>query len=60
MPIPPTESNFKEAGKAVKPLIVEDYTTHMGYIDLNDRMQTAIALARKPGSGPKNSSICWT
>jgi hypothetical protein len=60
MPIPPPEGNFKEGGKAVKPLIVEDYTTHMGYVDLNERMQTAAALARKPGNGQKNSSICWT
>jgi hypothetical protein len=53
MPIPPTEGNFKGGGKAVRTLVIEGYTTHMGYIDLNDRMQTATALGRKPGNGQK-------
>jgi hypothetical protein len=59
MHIPPVEHNFKEGGKAVKSLIIEDYTTRMSYVDFSDRRATA--LARKPGSGWENfSSICWT
>jgi hypothetical protein len=34
MHILPVEGNFKEGEKAVKPLITEDYTTHIGYDDL--------------------------
>jgi hypothetical protein len=33
MHIPPAEGNFKEGGKAVKPLIIKDYTTHMSSVD---------------------------
>jgi hypothetical protein len=36
MHIPPAEGDFKEGGKAVKSLSMEDYTTHMGYFDLSD------------------------
>jgi hypothetical protein len=35
MHIPPAEGNFKEGGKGVKPLIIKDFSTHMGYIDLS-------------------------
>jgi hypothetical protein len=38
MHVPPAEGNFKEGGKAMKPLIIEDCTTHMCYTDLSDRM----------------------
>jgi hypothetical protein len=48
MHIPPAEGNLKEGGKAVKSLIIEDYTTHMICIGLK-----ATALARKPGNGQK-------
>jgi hypothetical protein len=34
MHIPPAEDNFKEGGKSVKPLLIEGYTTHEGYVDL--------------------------
>jgi hypothetical protein len=36
MHIPPVEGNFKTEGKATKPVITEDYNTHMGYVDLSD------------------------
>jgi hypothetical protein len=29
MHIPPVEGNFKTEGKAIKPIIIEDYNTHM-------------------------------
>jgi hypothetical protein len=31
----PTCGNFKEGAKALKPLSIEDYTIHMGYVDLS-------------------------
>jgi hypothetical protein len=40
----PAEGSFKEGGKAVKPVIVEDYTTLTWVIG----WRTATALARKP------------
>jgi hypothetical protein len=36
--LPPAEGNFKEGGKAVKPLIIEDYTSHISYVDFSYRM----------------------
>jgi hypothetical protein len=33
MHISPGEDNFKKGGTAVKPLIIEDCKTHMGYVD---------------------------
>jgi hypothetical protein len=32
------EGDFREGGKAVKPLVIEDYEAHMGYVDLCDKM----------------------
>jgi hypothetical protein len=31
------EGNFRESEKAMKPLIIEYYTTHVVYVDLSDR-----------------------
>jgi hypothetical protein len=28
------EGDFREGGKAVKPLVIKDYEAHMGYVDL--------------------------
>jgi hypothetical protein len=42
---------------AAKPLIIGDYTTHMGYVNMSDRIGTAAALARKPGHGPKKTLL---
>ena len=47
MHIPPVEGNFKVDGKAVKPLIIEDYNTHMGYVDLSDRMANSYNISRR-------------
>ncbi|PSN52550.1 PiggyBac transposable element-derived protein 4 [Blattella germanica] len=48
MHIPPVEGNFKADGKAVKPgVIIEDYNTHMGYVDLSDRMANSYNICRR-------------
>jgi hypothetical protein len=47
MHILPAEGNFKESGKAVKPLTIKDYTTHMGYADLSDRMGNSYNISQK-------------
>jgi hypothetical protein len=47
MHVPPAEGNFKEGGKAMKPLIVEDCTTRMCYIDLSDRMANSYGIGKK-------------
>jgi len=45
---PPAEGNFcEEHGKAQKPVIVEDYNWHMGYIDRGDRMANSCAVIRR-------------
>jgi hypothetical protein len=46
MHIPPSEGNFMSEGKAVKPSIIEDYNTHMGYVDLSDRMANSYSISR--------------
>jgi hypothetical protein len=45
--IPPAEDNLKEGGRAVKRLIVEDYTTHIGYVDSSDRMANSYSVSKK-------------
>jgi hypothetical protein len=40
------EVNFTESGKAVKSLIIEDYTTHMGYVDLSDEMAHSYSICK--------------
>jgi hypothetical protein len=47
MQILPVEDNIMEGGKAVKPLIIEDYTTQMDYVDLNDRMANSYNISKK-------------
>jgi hypothetical protein len=47
MNIPPAEGNVREDGIAVKPLIIEDSTTHMGYVDLSDKMANSYSINRK-------------
>jgi hypothetical protein len=47
MHIPPAEGNFKESGKAVKPLIIEEYTTHVAYVDLSDGMADSCSVSKK-------------
>jgi hypothetical protein len=53
MHIAPVEHNYKDCRKAVKPLITEEYSTHMGYSDLIVRMVNNCSLASKPGKGLK-------
>jgi hypothetical protein len=48
MHAPPVEGNFvDEAGQAVKPHVIEDYNTHMGYVDKSDQMANSYGIARK-------------
>jgi hypothetical protein len=44
----PPEGNFcNDAGKAIKPQIVMDYNSHMGYVDKGDRMATSYSISRR-------------
>jgi hypothetical protein len=54
MNIPSVEGNFKESGKAVKLLIIKDYTTHMGYTDLSDSMANSYSISTKTWKWKKN------
>jgi hypothetical protein len=48
MHAPPAEGHFvDEAGHAVKPRVIEDYNTHMGYVDKSDRMANSYGIARR-------------
>jgi hypothetical protein len=48
MHAPPVEGNFVDkAGHAVKPRVIEDYNTHMGYVDKSDRMANSYGIARR-------------
>jgi hypothetical protein len=47
MHIPPVEENCKEGWKAVKPMVIEDYTTHMGYDDFSDRTPNSYSMSRR-------------
>jgi hypothetical protein len=40
-------TSFKEGGKAVKPLIMEHYTTHVGYADSSDRIGNSFSISKK-------------
>jgi hypothetical protein len=43
---PPAEGNFcDEKGNAIKPLVVEDYDRHMGYVDKGDRMANSYLIS---------------
>jgi hypothetical protein len=55
------EGNFKKCEKAVKPLLIEDYATHMGYVDLSDWMANSYSISKKTQKWTKkSSSICCT
>jgi hypothetical protein len=47
MHLPPVEGNFKAEGRAIKPAIIEEYNTHMGYVDLSDRMANSYNICRR-------------
>jgi hypothetical protein len=47
MHIPPVEGNFKDGGKAVKPLVIKDYTTQTGHTDLSDIMVNSYSISKK-------------
>jgi hypothetical protein len=47
MHIPPVDGNFETERKAIKPVIIEDYNTHMGYVDLSDRMANSYNICRR-------------
>lgn len=45
---PPLEGNFvDEFGNAIKPKVIQDYNTHMGYVDKSDRMVNSYGITRK-------------
>jgi hypothetical protein len=45
---PPVDGNFlDDSGHAVKPHVIEDYNTHMGYVDKSDRMTNSYGIARR-------------
>jgi hypothetical protein len=45
---PPVEGNFAdESGRAIKPTVVEDYNTYMGFVDKSDRMVNSYGIARR-------------
>ena len=48
MRTPPVEGNFcDKSGHAVKPRVIEDYNTHMGYVDKLARMVNIYRIARR-------------
>ena len=60
---PQAEGNFcDESGHAVKPRVIEDYNTHMGYVDKSDRMVNSYGIARRTWKWTKKlfstSQIC--
>jgi hypothetical protein len=45
---PPAEGNFcDEYGNALKPVIIQDYNEHMGYMDKSDRMTNTYSISRR-------------
>jgi hypothetical protein len=57
---PPAEGNFHvEHGNALKPVIIQDYNQHMGYVDKSDHMTNTYSISRQHGTGVRNcSSTC--
>lgn len=47
MHLTPVDDNLKEGGKAVKPLIIEDYSTHQAYIGLSDGTADSYSSSKK-------------
>ena len=52
MHAPPVEGNFtNESGQAIKPRVVEDFNTYMGFVDKSDRM------VKHPLNCPQNIEV---
>jgi hypothetical protein len=47
-----------EGGESVKPLIIEDYTTHMGYVGFSDRMSNSYSISKKTSKWMKKLFLC--
>jgi hypothetical protein len=48
MHAPPVEGNFSdESGRAIKPTVVADYNTYMGFVDKSERMVNSYGIARR-------------
>ena len=48
MHAPPVERNFtQESGQAIKPRVVEDYNTYMGFVDKSDKMVNSYGIASR-------------
>jgi hypothetical protein len=44
---PPAEGNFRdEHGNTLKPVIIQDYNQHMGYVNRSDRMRNPYSISR--------------
>jgi hypothetical protein len=57
----PTEGNFCDKhGKAQKPVTVEDYNQHMGYINNGTEWLIAIHLVGEQGNGKKKNCLYLT
>ena len=48
MHAPPVEGSFcDKSSRAIKPRVIEDYNTLMGYVDKSDRMVNSYGIARR-------------
>jgi hypothetical protein len=46
-PSPAQGQVMDDSGRSIKPKIVEDYNTHMGYVDMSDRMANSYSICRR-------------
>jgi hypothetical protein len=45
---PPAKGNFCDKhGNTLKPVIIQDYNQHMGYVDKSDRMTNTYSISRQ-------------
>jgi hypothetical protein len=55
MHAPHVEGNFtQESGQAIKPRVVEDKNTYMGFVDMSERMVNNYGIAAEHVSGQRN------
>jgi hypothetical protein len=47
MHIPLVEGKFKEGGKDMKPFVIINYTTHLVYADLYDKMANSYSISKR-------------
>jgi hypothetical protein len=45
---PPAEGNFRDkSGNTMNHLVIDDYNTHMGYVDKSDEMSTSYGVSKR-------------